>query len=443
MFKRSIIENLENWKQSEYKKPLILRGARQVGKTTIVNEFGKTYENYLYYNMEKSQDKSIFEMDLPLKDLSQFLFSAKGMMKKKGQTLLFIDEIQNSPKAIALLRYFYEELPEIHVIAAGSLLENLVDFKVSFPVGRVDYLPVRPCSFCEFLGALGKEHFCEIMKSNPANTLPFHTELMYLFQQYMLVGGMPEIVSAYSRSLDLFSIDNYYETLITGYKDDTEKYVKTGKLSEVVRYILSYGWASAGEIITLNNFANSAYKSREVSEAFMLLEKAMLAELAYPISSPFMPIIPETRRKPKLLWLDTGLVNYQAGLRKTIIGAADVVDIWKGRIAEQVVSQELMSLSNKIGEKRCFWSKLNGGAEVDFVYVYDSSVFPIEVKNGINSHLRSLQVFMDNSPVNCGIRVWSGNFSIDDCKTPNGKIYKLINLPFYMISVLNQVLKSV
>lgn len=440
MFKRNVTKQLEAWKSNERHKPLILRGARQVGKTTLVHEFGKQFDNYLAFNMEIPQDKAILEMNIPIKELAILLYAAKGKERKSGSTLLFIDEIQNSPKTIALLRYFYEQIPWMHVIAAGSLLENLIDVKVSFPVGRVEYLAIRPCSFMEFLGALGKEHLLTLLTADPVYTLPFHAELMNLFQQYMLVGGMPEVVAAYAQHRDLLALDSLFETLITAYQDDTEKYVRGNKLTEVVRMILAYGWGYVGEAITLGNFAKSSYQSREVSEAFRLLEKAMLVELVYPTSSPLQPVIPETKRKPKLIWFETGLVNYQAGIRKEIIGAKEILDVWKGRIAEQIVAQELLALSDKVGQKRAFWSRPNNGAEVDFIHTYDSSIYPIEVKNGTNAHLRSIQVFMDQSPVELAIRIWSGTYSVDHLTTPKGKPFQLINLPFYLIGRLNEIL---
>ena len=443
MFNRDIIHRLEQWKSSDSRKPLILRGARQVGKTTIVNEFGKTYANYLYYNMEQTQNRNVMEMEISMENLETMLYATKGKENLKGDTLLFIDEIQNSPKTIARLRYFYEELPHLHVIAAGSLLENLIDVKVSFPVGRVQYMALRPCSFFEFLGALGKGNLRVILSASPEMSAPFHNELMNLFQQYMLVGGMPEIVDAFSKNKDILALDTYFETLVTAYKDDVEKYVRGNKLTEVVRFILSYGWGEAGEAITLGNFAKSSYQSREVGEAFRLLEKAMLMELVYPTSSPILPVIPETRRKPKLIWFDTGIVNYQAGIRKDIIGAKDILDVWRGRIAEQVVAQELLALSDKVEQRRAYWSRPNNGAEMDFIYIYDSRIIPIEVKNGTNAHLRSIQVFVDMSPEDVAIRIWSGNYSVDTVKTPSGKIFRLINIPFYLIGCINEILGKI
>lgn len=443
MFRRNIISKLEAWKQDKKHKPLILRGARQVGKTTVVNEFGSQFDNYLYFNLERNENAKLFEMEIPLDDLVNMLYASVGKVKKEGTTLVFIDEIQNSPKTIALLRYFYEQRPDLYVIAAGSLLENLVDVKVSFPVGRVQYLALRPCSFSEFLGAIGKNNLLAVLSQKAEYTVAFHEQLMHLFNQYTIVGGMPEAVQQYAETQDVIGIEDVYETLVQAYKDDSEKYVRGNKLTDVVRFILSYGWAFSGETITLGNFANSGYKSREVGEAFRLLEKAMLLELIYPVSSTQLPIIPETKRMPKLIWFDTGLVNYQAGIRKEIIGSTDMVDSWRGHIAEQITAQELLTLDDRVGQHRSFWAKPNNGAEVDFIFAHNSKLYPIEVKSGTNAHLRSLQVFMDSSGVNIAIRIWSKPYSVNKVKTIHGKEFTLINLPFYLIGNLRSVLDAV
>lgn len=443
MFRRNIISKLEAWKQDKKHKPLILRGARQVGKTTVVNEFGSQFDNYLYFNLERNENAKLFEMEIPLDDLVNMLYASVGKVKKEGTTLVFIDEIQNSPKTIALLRYFYEQRPDLYVIAAGSLLENLVDVKVSFPVGRVQYLALRPCSFSEFLGAIGKNNLLAVLSQKAEYTVAFHEQLMHLFNQYTIVGGMPEAVQQYAETQDVIGIEDVYETLVQAYKDDSEKYVRGNKLTDVVRFILSYGWAFSGETITLGNFANSGYKSREVGEVFRLLEKAMLLELIYPVSSTQLPIIPETKRMPKLIWFDTGLVNYQAGIRKEIIGSTDMVDSWRGHIAEQITAQELLTLDDRVGQHRSFWAKPNNGAEVDFIFAHNSKLYPIEVKSGTNAHLRSLQVFMDSSGVNIAIRIWSKPYSVDKVKTIHGKEFTLINLPFYLIGNLRNVLDAV
>ena len=223
MFKRDILFHLERWKEDTHRKPLILRGARQVGKTTVVNEFGKQFANYLSLNLEKREVAALFDLSAPLKDLMPLFFAYCGEVKKEGSTLVFIDEIQNSPKAVSLLRYFYEELPEIYVIAAGSLLENLIDVHVSFPVGRVQYMALRPCSFREFLGAIGEEPLLSVL-DKPEVTIAFHERLMVLFNIYTLIGGMPEVVQFYAERKDIVSLESIYETLLQGYRDDVEKY---------------------------------------------------------------------------------------------------------------------------------------------------------------------------------------------------------------------------
>lgn len=442
MFRRKILDKLEAWKQDEKHKPLILRGARQVGKTTVVNDFGNQFDNYLYFNLERSQNIKLFEMEIPLDDLVNMLYSSLGKVKKQGSTLIFIDEIQNSPKTIALLRYFYEQRPDLYIIAAGSLLENLIDVKVSFPVGRVQYLALRPCSFYEFLGAVGKRNLLAVLAQKAEYSSAFHDELMCLFNQYAIIGGMPEAVQKYAEGHDILALDDIYETLVQSYKDDSEKYVRGNKLTDVVRFILSYGWAFSGETITLGNFAHSGYRSREVGEAFRLLEKAMLLELTYPVSSTQLPIIPETKRMPKLIWFDTGLVNYQAGIRREMVGSTEMVDSWRGHIAEQITAQELLALEDRVGQHRAFWAKPNNGAEVDFVVSYNAKLYPIEVKSGTNAHLRSLQVFMDNANVHLAIRIWSKPFSVDTVQTPKGKTYSLVNLPFYLIGNLYRILED-
>ena len=208
MFKRKILSKLEAWKRDERHKPLILRGARQVGKTTVVNEFGSQFDNYLYFNLEMNESVRLFEMDIPLNDLVNMLFASLGKSQREGSTLIFIDEIQNSPKTIALLRYFYEQRPDLYVIAAGSLLENLVDVNVSFPVGRVMYMALRPCSFYEFLGAMGKTNLLAVLSQKPEYTVVFHEQLMHHFNQYTIIGGMPEAVQRYAETQDIVAIED-------------------------------------------------------------------------------------------------------------------------------------------------------------------------------------------------------------------------------------------
>lgn len=444
MFDRTILTELRKWKASEERKPMILRGARQVGKTTIVHSFGNTYANYLYFNLEDETKRRLFERQAPLDDIVESLYYDIGKPRKDGDTLIFIDEIQNSPRTIGLLRYFYEKRPDLHVIAAGSLLENVVDVNTSFPVGRVQYLAVRPCSFAEFVNAIGRKHLVNVL-SQPTLTNVYHNELMLVFNRYTVVGGMPEAVQAYARHGDLMRLDDIYESLLLTYRDDVEKYVRKGKLTNVVRHILTYGWSHAGEMVSLGNFAGSACQAREAAEAFMMLSKAMLVELIYPSTSPILPASPEMRRHPKLVWLDTGMVNYAAGIRRDVITATDIMDVWRGRIAEHVVAQELLALTSKVSATRSFWITGNGGetAEVDFTLAHNSRLYPIEVKAGHNSRLKSLHSFIDRSGIDLAVRVWGGPLSVDDLETSlQRKPFRLINVPFYLVGQLPRLIDS-
>lgn len=444
MFTRQALQSLEQWKVSASRKPLILRGPRQVGKTTVVHHFGQTFESYLYYNLDRSNDRAVLERDMPLNQLLPLLFARQAKPFRPEHALLFIDEIQASPSTIAKLRYFYEDYPELCVTAAGSLLENVVDVRASFPVGRVDYLAMRPCSFREFMVALGKEHLLAFIDT-PEHAEALHSELMGLFGQYIIVGGMPEVVAAFSQSQDIAAQERIYRRLLQGYRDDVEKYVHQRKATDVVRMILDKGWQFAGQTISLGNIGNSGYSAKDVGEAFRLLEKAMLVELVYPTTATSIPAMPQLRRHPKLVWFDTGLVNYAAGVRRELIGAVDVMDVWRGRIAEHVVAQELLSLSDDVSQRRSFWMKDGGGgsAEVDFVWTIDGCSIPIEVKSGHNSRLRSLHAFIDAAPVNIGVRVWSEPLSVDEVRTPVGqKSYRLINLPFYLLGSLEMLVRQ-
>ncbi|MBP5368082.1 MAG: ATP-binding protein [Bacteroidales bacterium] len=444
MFKRNVLSELEKWKNSDTRKPLLMRGARQVGKTTVVEQFGKSFNNYLYFNLEREEHRRLFETQIPTDMLVEQLFWNCRTERKPGTTLIFIDEIQNSPKTIALLRYFYEDRPDLYVIAAGSLLESIVDVQFSFPVGRVQYMPMRPCSFCEFVEALGEGRLLAVA-ADPRLVSVVHNQLLALFNRYVIIGGMPQAVQQYAANRDVMAIDDIYETLLQAYRDDVEKYVRGNKLIGTVRFVVENGWRFAGSTIAMNGFAGSTYRSREINEAFNLLEKAMLLELVYPATNTEVPILPENKRRPKLIWLDTGLVNYAAGIRSEIIGCNDILDVWRGRIAEHIVAQELLTLNHRISQRRAFWTKGTGGesAEVDFVWVVDSQIIPIEVKSGHNSHLRSLHAFVDSSSTHVAVRIWSGEFSVDDLTTTiKKKPFKLINLPFYLIWNMENIVKQ-
>ena len=444
MFERNIVKELRTWAEKANRKPLILRGARQVGKTSIVNEFGKEFDTYLYLNLEREADAAVFSGSDQVETILQSIFFLKRKEKTAGRTLLFIDEIQCVPKAVALLRYFYEDMPQLYVIAAGSMLQSLIRQHISFPVGRVEYLSLHPCSFTEFLGAMGEKQFKDAIENV---TLPpvFHEQAMRHFHTYALIGGMPEIVAHYARHKDIVALNSIYSTLLTGYNEDVEKYAANHTQAQVIRHILDRGWQMAGQTITLGNFAQSTYRSREVGEAFLAMQKAFLLELVYPVLSTEIPMLSALRRAPKLIWLDGGLVNYAAKIQKEVFDAKDILDAWRGNIAEQWVAQELLALTGNLYEKRNFWVRNKPGstAEVDFVWQNGSQLIPIEVKTGNNAHLRSLHLYMEEASHDIAIRIWSGKYSVDNVVTNSKKSFRLINIPFYYVSSIPLILNNI
>ena len=443
MIRRKAIKFLLQWKASSNRKPLVLRGARQVGKTTLVEEFAKHYDVFLHLNLEKPAERQLFEDYKEVQELLSAIFFLKKKQRNGGTTLLFIDEIQFSKPAVSILRYFYEEANEIHVIVAGSLLETVIDVrKISFPVGRVEYLPIHPCSFLEFLDGIGADFDADLIENLNASFV--HNRIIKLFNNYTLIGGMPAVVAAYAENQDVLSLGRTYKSLLLSYQDDVEKYTKNTNTIRIIREILETGWMQAGSIITFEKFGGTNFSSKEMSLAFQTIQKAMLLELVFPTSSTQMPLMPNRRQRPKLIWLDTGLVNYMAGIQKEVFSTKDIQDVWRGRIAEHIAAQELLTLDDSLLTKRIFWKRDKHGseAEVDFLYKYESLAIPIEVKSGHNSRLKSLHLFMESAPHNLAVRVWSNPFSIDDVSTPSGKSFKLINLPFYYLGILEKVLEK-
>ena len=444
-FSRDIINELEKWMARENRKPLVLRGARQVGKTSVVNIFGQRFDNYLYVNLDNEQVRTEIERTQNVQDLIQTVFIQSGQMRRNGKTLIFFDEIQNSSKVVGMLRYFYEQEQHLYVIAAGSLLESMIDRHISFPVGRVEYLAMHPVSYREYLSACGEYALRALLEQDFTRSSIYHERLMKEFNMYALIGGMPEVVQHYIKHQDIYALDTIYDTLLTGFADDVEKYASNKTQVEIIRHVITVGMLQAGQQIAFQHFGNSNYKSREMGEAMRTLEKAMLIELCYPVTTSIQPAIPNHSRAPKLLWLDMGLVSAAAHNKREVFTANSLFDIWKGAYAEQVVGQELLTLSNRVMQRRVFWVNKNSqsAVEVDFLYEYNGRLVPIEVKLGHNAHLRSLHQFMDSSPNDVAIRIWNNPFSIDDVITPNNKSFRLVNIPFYLVGHLPQILEKI
>lgn len=447
MIQRNLLQNLRAWSRRKNRKPLVIRGARQVGKTTLVKEFAKEFDAFVMLNLERPDDKRIFELaETPRKVMDIIRLTRLSHLDNISdkKLLLFIDEIQSEPKAIGMLRYFYEDMPELYVIAAGSRLQELFRTGVSFPVGRVEYLSMRPCFFDEFLGGIGYTALRDMLVTIDIDPL-LHDELNKLFRTYALVGGMPEVVSEYAESQDISLLAHTYRALLQSYDEDVEKYVGSQSQIAVLRHLLRNGWNYAGQAVSFARFGGSAYNSTVVHEAFELLEKAFLVSLDYPATSVKAPIEVSQRRSPKLIWLDSGLVNFSAGIQVEYLTNTSLSDVWRGYAAEQIVGQELWQvLDRNYIDSESYWvrDKKGSNAEVDFIFQYGGMVIPIEVKSGANAHLRSLQSFMTiEGASGIGVRIWPGRFSVDDVRVlATEGTYRLINIPFYMVGQLDNIL---
>lgn len=443
MYNRTIINKLRVWAHEKDRKPLVLRGARQVGKTTVVEIFAQEFDQYIYLNLEKEEEKDLFNERFTFSQLLDAIFFLKNAEKNKGKTLLFIDEIQNAPNAVSKLRFFYEEAKHIHVIAAGSLLESLIDKSISFPVGRVDFLPVRPCSFEEYLEAISEVKSLEIVRSTSIPEFA-HNKLSDLFWQYTIIGGMPEIVNDYVENRDFNRLKNIYERLIISYQDDVEKYARNPSQANLIRHIIGASFQYAGTRIIFRNFGGSDYPSREMSEAFKTLEKTMLLQLVYPTTTLKLPVTEKLKRSPKLLLLDTGLVNHLAKLQGELITSRIIDEVYHGKIAEHITGQELMAMAPSVRSKLHFWTReeRNAQAEIDYVIPWQDMLIPVEVKSGATGSLRSLHQFINKAPHSIAIRVFSGKYKVEDAKTIQGKKFKLINLPFYLVGQIEKILAN-
>ena len=225
MFQRLALKALRQWAEKEGRKPLVLKGARQVGKTTLVKIFAEEFDVFINLNLEEKVNADLFTMDVSFEDLLAGIYVKAGIKMENQRTLIFIDEIQNVPDAVKVLRYFYEKRPDLYVIAAGSLLESLVGNHISFPVGRIEYMALHPCTFTEFLGALGENILVEQIEQLEVPQ-SVHSYVMDLFKKYMIVGGLPEAVANYAKRKDWVSLNEIFNSLLSGYKDDIEKYAQ-------------------------------------------------------------------------------------------------------------------------------------------------------------------------------------------------------------------------
>lgn len=441
IFERTILDALNKWAARENRKPLLLRGARQVGKTTAVKLFSRSFDFFISLNLEKAADKTFFTRFDRLEDTLDAIFFQYNIAPKNKRVLLFIDEIQSEPKAVAQLRYFYEDFPEIFVIAAGSLLETLLEPKNTFPVGRVEYLVMRPVSFSEFLNAIGEEAAAAVLHQVP---LPDYAQpkLLRLFHVYALLGGMPEAVQQYAMHRDMVALQPVYNTLLTAYLDDVQKYAAGELRAQVLSHCIRQIFREAGKRIKLEGFGQSGYGSREIGEALRTLEKAMLLHLVYPTTETQLPGLPNLRKSPYLQVLDTGLMNFFSGLQAELIGTKDLQEAYQGRVIHHWVGQQMLTNMTSPLQNLQFWvrEKKQSGAEVDFVMPFENLLVPVEVKSGAAGKLRSLHQFMEMCGHPLAVRLYAGTLTMHKTTTPSGKPFFLLNLPYFLGEVIQDYL---
>ena len=449
MFERDLITQMRQWSSRSPHKPLVIRGARQVGKSTLVREFGKEFDVFIEVNLDLSDDAAIFQRTDKVEDIWQYLCLRNRIVSDPDKRmLLFIDEIQEVPEAVGMLRYFYEKMPWLYVITAGSRLQSLLKKRVSFPVARVEYLNLRPFSFMEYINAMEGTQWKDMLAQQSVPEL-MHEQMMNRFNQYALIGGMPEAVSTYADYHDIERLSPIFNSLLKGYNEDVERYAKNEDQVRIIRHILSTAWYSAAETITFAKFGNSSYTSTQIHEGMDCLERAYILALDYPVTSTDVPAIPNFKRSPKLIMVDSGITNFVAGIQIQYLQNKDLLDTWRGRAAEQIVAQELRVLLDRhCVEKQFFWvrEENNAKAEVDFIWQYANQIIPIEVKAGTNSHLKSLHSFVNKSKnFVTAVRFWSGNFFVQEANTPapDNRPYRLVNIPFYYIGQMKDILDKI
>lgn len=389
--KRIIEQSLLSWKASPRRKPLLIRGARQVGKTYSIEQFGCEYFDHLVkIDLERNRQwHRVFEGNLAAQHIRAELEVLVNQTIATGRSLLFLDEIQSCPRAIMALRYFYEELPDLHVVAAGSLLEFAIT-DIPFPVGRIQFLDMHPIIFAEYLWAVGQERLAEIVLGVPAPVPEtVHDLLMAELKKYCFIGGMPEAVSTYVETGSIQQASNVHGELCETYRQDFSKYARRADpdcLDAVFRGVAR----DLGHHVKYSRLTDACAHTT-VKRAVNLLSKASIITKVPAASPSGLPLgSSASERKYKAFLVDVGIWQHLSGMRiDTAYAEEDLMDIYRGAMAEQYVGQEMMVSQ---GSDLYYWARETRGssAEVDYLAVMDGSIFGIEVKSGPAGRLRSL-----------------------------------------------------
>lgn len=434
---RKIIEDLKNWKNSQHRKPLILQGARQTGKTWIMKEFGRMeYQNTAYLFCQENQAlQNLFEAPFDKERLLNGFQLLCGFKIEPEKTLIIIDEIQDIPKAITALKFFYEQAPEYHIICAGSLLGVSLHEGVSFPVGKVNFLNLYPLSFSEFLMAIGKEqHATLINSSNPDAELikSFSADFTEFLRYYFFIGGMPEVVSTWIETKDFNEVRRVQKELLRTYENDVSKHT-SDEMANKIKQV----WDSVPSQLARENkkFLYSVVKesarAREYENAINWLSNAGLLTKVFRVNKPGIPLKAyEDLDAFKIFILDTGLLCSMTNLSaKVLLEDNKLFTEFKGSLTEQFVCQQLIS---EFGITPYYWSSKDATAEVDFLFQNDDEIIPVEVKARINLQAKSLKLYRESYTPETALR-----FSLSDYV--NHGVLK--DVPLYALPMIRMFLK--
>lgn len=415
---RKIDAELVSWAKSENRKTLLLRGARQVGKSTAVRQLAKTFKYFVEVNFDEVNElKNLFEQSLSPQEICQRLSVYFQTPIVAGETLLFFDEIQQCKPALSKLRYFYEKYPELHLVAAGSLLEFAIEEIPSIGVGRERSMFMYPFSFEEFLNALGENMLVEAYrKASPDHPLfePTHKKLIDRLRVFLVLGGMPEVVSTYVRTHDLLQCQEVLTDLVISFKDDFAKYKKRVPALRVVEVFESVVKQAEGKFVFEK--AGVGLNNAQVKQTLELL---IMAGLVYPVTHTAangIPLGAEINPKyRRMLLCDTGLFQRVLGLdTSTLLLSDDFKIVNRGAMAEMFVGLELLKSASCFDPKPLYcWAKekKKGNAQVDYIVQRGEKIIPIEVKSGTQGAMQSLRQFMTEKKILKGIRTSLENFN--------------------------------
>ena len=423
---RTLLVKLEQWKNKKKRKPLIIQGARQVGKTWIMKEFGARYfKNTIYINFDNNEImKQVFEMDFDVTRIISAIKIEYGKSFAAEETLIIFDEIQEAPKALAALKYFNENAPEYAIIAAGSLLGVALHQGTSFPVGKVDFMHLYPLTFYEFLCALGEEPLAQLLLSNDYKMMnSFSTKYIDLLKKYYYIGGMPEVIQTYIDTDDLYEVREIQKNLLKYYEEDFSKHAP----KEVVPRIMMV-WNSIPLQLAKENrkfiygSMREGARAKDFEMAIQWLEDAGLIIRSYRITKPDIPLIAYMEMNSfKMFTLDVGLLAAKANISaKGLLDGCKIFEEFKGALTEQFVAEQLKASDREL----YYYSTENSSGEIDFIIQQEMYCIPIEVKAEENLRARSLRAFCEKYNPEIAIRSSMSNYREQDW---------MVNVPLYVL----------